>query len=181
MSEYTSNTVVWQQQTVSLATRAGESGEMSNAGYDGWQNDYFDPEPPEDDGSMTSDELSAILREQLADVQHGIWSHWMRYLFSMCQRNEDGSFTIPVDKVKRWERQTGALYGELTEQERESDRHQADKVLAVLAHAQAAEVRTDEAVRHMLEDKKRMMLGGHDVVESMRYNMLLDKGNTKEE
>ena len=54
-------------------------------------------------------------------------------------------------------------------------------MLAVLAHAQAAEVRADEAVRHMLEDKKRMMLGGHDVVESMRYNMLLDKGNTKEE
>ncbi len=67
---------------------------MSNAGYDGWQNDYFDPEPPEDDGSMTSDELSAILREQLADVQHGIWSHWMRYLFSVCQRNEDGDQNV---------------------------------------------------------------------------------------
>lgn len=72
------------------------------------------------------------LREQLADVQHAIWAHWMRYQFSACQRNEDGSFTIPADKVKRWERQIGAYYGELTEQERESDRHQADKVLKVI-------------------------------------------------
>lgn len=74
------------------------------------------------------------LREQLADVQHGIWAHWMGYLFSCCRQNEDGSATIPADKVERWMRQQGAAYSDLTDEERESDRHQADKVLAVLGN-----------------------------------------------
>ena len=82
---------------------------------------------------MTSDELSAILREQLADVQHAIWAHWMRYQFSVCQRNEDGSIIIPAEKVERWSRQMETPYAGLTDKERESDRHQADKVLSVLA------------------------------------------------
>jgi len=81
---------------------------------------------------MNADELGASLRERLADVQHDIWAHWMDYQFSVCQYNEDGSVTIPADKVERWMRQQGAPYDALTEKERESDRHQADKVLAVL-------------------------------------------------
>jgi hypothetical protein len=72
------------------------------------------------------------LREQLADVQHGIWAHWMNYLFSVCKYNEDGSVTIPADKAERWMRQQGAAYSDLTDKERESDRHQADKVLVLL-------------------------------------------------
>lgn len=72
------------------------------------------------------------LREQLADVQHAIWSHWMRYQFSVCQSNGDGSITIPADLVERWSRQMATNYTDLTNKERESDREQADKVLAVL-------------------------------------------------
>jgi hypothetical protein len=56
----------------------------------------------------------------------------MDYLFSCCQYNEDGSVTIPADKVERWMRQQGATYADLAEQERESDRRQADKVLNLL-------------------------------------------------
>ncbi len=81
---------------------------------------------------MDAKELSATLREEIADVQHGIWSHWMNYQFSVCQYNEDGSVTIPADKVERWMRQQGSPYSALTDKERESDRHQADKVLEVL-------------------------------------------------
>lgn len=72
------------------------------------------------------------LREHLADVQHQIWSHWMKYLFNCCVLNEDGSMTIPADKVSRWQRQMITPYSQLTEKERESDRHQADKVIAVV-------------------------------------------------
>lgn len=72
------------------------------------------------------------LREHLADVQHQIWSHWMNYLFNCCVLNEDGSMTIPADKVSRWQRQMITPYSQLTEKERESDRHQADKVIAVV-------------------------------------------------
>ena len=34
--------------------------------------------------------------EQLASEQHDIWSHWMNYLFSICETNDDGSVTIPA-------------------------------------------------------------------------------------
>ncbi len=73
-----------------------------------------------------------MLREKLAEVQHAIWTHWMIYLFRVSIQNEDGSYTIPADKVKHWMRQIHTPYSELSEREKESDREQADKVLAVL-------------------------------------------------
>lgn len=39
--------------------------------------------------------------ERLADIQHQIWSHWMRYFFSVSTLNPDGSYAIPADKVTR--------------------------------------------------------------------------------
>lgn len=71
-------------------------------------------------------------RERLAAVQHEIWAHWMRYLFSCGSRVWGGDFLLPLDKVERWLRQMETPYSELSEQERESDRHQANKVFAVL-------------------------------------------------
>ena len=73
------------------------------------------------------------LRERIAAVQHAIWAHWMRYMFSRGTFNDDGTWTMPKDKVKRWTDQMRTTYQELSETERESDRDQADKVLAILA------------------------------------------------
>lgn len=73
-------------------------------------------------------------REVLADVQHAIWAHWMRYVFSICPQNDDGSVTIPADKVTRWKRQVDTLYVDLTEKEKDSDRSQADKVIHAIAN-----------------------------------------------
>jgi hypothetical protein len=75
---------------------------------------------------------SQVDTEALADVQHEIWSHWMRYLFSVCTANEDGSYTIPAGKVQHWQRQMATPYHELPEAEKESDREQAAKVLKLL-------------------------------------------------
>jgi hypothetical protein len=72
------------------------------------------------------------LREKLSAVQHDIWAHWMRYLFSVSVRNPDGSYTIPSDKVERWQRQAQLAYVALSEREKDSDREQADRVLAEL-------------------------------------------------
>ncbi len=72
-------------------------------------------------------------REQLAAVQHAIWSHWMKYMFSCGAFNADGSWTMPADKAERWSRQMETDYSGLTEKERISDRDQADKVLTTLA------------------------------------------------
>lgn len=73
------------------------------------------------------------LIEPLADAQHAIWAHWMRWQFSTCTPNADGSLTIPPEKVERWQRQLATDYAALSESEKNSDREQARKVLAVLA------------------------------------------------
>ncbi len=79
-------------------------------------------------------------REQLAAVQHEIWSHWLRYMFTQCEEEaceyiEQESFlVIPKDKVARWKRQMETPYAKLSEEEQQSDLEQADKVLAVLRH-----------------------------------------------
>jgi hypothetical protein len=53
----------------------------------------------------------------------------MRYLFSVCQKNPDGSLTIPGMLVERWTRQTRTPYSQLSEKEKDSDREQADKII----------------------------------------------------
>lgn len=68
----------------------------------------------------------------LADVQHEIWSHWMKYLFEVSTQNDDGTVTIPADKVKNWKRQMITSYFDLSEQEKKSDIEQAEKVLSAL-------------------------------------------------
>jgi hypothetical protein len=73
------------------------------------------------------------IKEALADTQHAIWSHWMKYMFSCGTFNEDGTWVMPKDKVERWSRQMNTDYVLLTEKEKDSDRHQADKVLSVIS------------------------------------------------
>jgi hypothetical protein len=73
------------------------------------------------------------VREAVAAVQHDlIWSHWTKYQFSQCIENDDGSLNIPAELVDRWRRQADTLYVNLTDQEKQSDLHQADKVLDLL-------------------------------------------------
>ena len=76
--------------------------------------------------------MSTEIREACASIQHAIWSHWMEYLFSVSIHNEDGSVTIPADKVMRWTKQLKTDYSRLSEREKESDRDQADKILVHL-------------------------------------------------
>lgn len=76
--------------------------------------------------------MPSSLKEDLADIQHQIWSHWMRYMLDSGRENEDGTWTMPADKLDRWTRWMITDYDDLTEKEKESDRHQADKVLDVM-------------------------------------------------
>lgn len=68
---------------------------------------------------------------RLADMAHEVWAHWMRYLFSVSVHNENGSVTIPADKVSRWKRQMDTNYYDLTSGEQKSDINQAKKYMAV--------------------------------------------------
>lgn len=76
--------------------------------------------------------VEETLIEVVADEQHKIWAHWMKYLFSVCSETDDGSMLIPKEKVDRWQRQMWTPYADLTDAEQESDRHQALKVLPAL-------------------------------------------------
>lgn len=82
--------------------------------------------------SKTDEILMRGIREGLADLSHDIWSHWMRWQFSRCTQNDDGSMTIPADKVERWKRQMETTYQNLSEAEKQSDRQQADKIMSHL-------------------------------------------------
>lgn len=73
------------------------------------------------------------LREQLADYAHETWAGWMRYLFRFGVQRANGSFTISADKVERWRRQMELEYSELPEGEKESDRKEADRIIAIIA------------------------------------------------
>jgi len=79
------------------------------------------------------------LREDVADIQHQIWAHWMKYLFSRCKLthqspdvDKKGTAVISAEDATRWKRQMETSYEQLSDKEKESDREQADKVLAVL-------------------------------------------------
>lgn len=72
------------------------------------------------------------LREQLAALAHEQWAGWMKYLFEQSIEGGDGRVEIPALFVARWKRQMYTLYTDLPENEKESDRAEADKVLRVI-------------------------------------------------
>lgn len=72
------------------------------------------------------------LRERLAALAHEQWSGWMRHLFGETFGSSAGEETIPRWAVERWERQIATPYAELSEAEKDSDRKEADRVLALL-------------------------------------------------
>lgn len=79
------------------------------------------------------------LRMKLARLAHeDIWGHWMRYMFSKCIVNPDGSVTIPSDLVERWSRQAATSFEDLSVKEQNSDYEQADKILEILENLWAS-------------------------------------------
>lgn len=81
---------------------------------------------------MTNPTFDAEDREAIANLCHRQWSGWMKYLFEKCDRNEDGTVTIPKWAVERWSRQMDTDYSQLSEDEQNSDRTEADKFISVI-------------------------------------------------
>ena len=76
-----------------------------------------------------------VLRETLAKLAHEQWSGWMEYLFEKCHKQtecEDGAMVIPPWAVERWKRQMKTSYEDLPEEEKDSDRTEADRVIEIL-------------------------------------------------
>ena len=67
--------------------------------------------------------------EILAEYEHDRWSRWQKHLFSKCIVNKDGSVTIPKQFVDRWTRQINTDYINLSEEEKDSDRKEAIRIV----------------------------------------------------
>jgi len=92
-------------------------------------------------------------REKLATYAHEAWSGWMRHLFSKCAASEVlGALTIPAWAVERARRQMETPYELLTEDEKNSDRAEADRMLVIVG----AEL--DKAHEHLLVVAKTRVL-----------------------
>ena len=101
-------------------------------------------------------------KESLANVEHEQWSHWMKYMFSLCTEDKDGDTIIPKEKVERWIRQMNTKYKDLTESEKESDREWANKAIKCLKlenqlkeeQSLGFELGVNYILRRLLEQKK---------------------------
>lgn len=62
------------------------------------------------------------LREELAAAAHTQWAHWFTHMHK----------NMTAENVERWTRQSATAYADLTEQEKDSDRFWADRILALI-------------------------------------------------
>lgn len=69
-------------------------------------------------------------KEEFANLCHEQWSSWMNYLFSQCEINIHGHCVIPQWAKDRWTRQVNTNYEDLSEDEKNSDRIEADKFIS---------------------------------------------------
>lgn len=115
------------------------------------------------------------LRELLASRLHGIWAHWNSYMLSKCYNglartpgnsNLQNVTIIPKELVERWQRQIETPYDKLSEPEKESDRHQADKILGT----------SDEYVLIEYNDcwADEMNLKGSNVMKLEEWEFIVD-------
>ena len=66
-------------------------------------------------------------------IQHLLGCHWMRHLEKQVIWREGIGWVIDEETIMHWQRQINSGYDDMTEGGKESDRHQADKILALLA------------------------------------------------
>lgn len=72
------------------------------------------------------------LREELANLCHEQWSGWMDYLFSKLTMDSYGRPVMSVADFQRWHGQTETAYENLLPGEKESDRREADRFVAII-------------------------------------------------
>jgi hypothetical protein len=83
---------------------------------------------------MILEEDRSDIREQLAALEHDQWAHWTQHMLQVLfpQLFDGSQAPYPHPSVKRWLSQIRTPYEALSEEEKASDRHWADKVLEIL-------------------------------------------------
>lgn len=122
------------------------------------------------------------LREQIAALAHEQWAGWMRYLFSRCEKLQSGPYTgglvMPREWVDRWHRQVETPYAALSEAEKNSDREEADRVLALAAPPSRAPQELEAEAQRLREEPA----GWQDSIKEMQWaSDLVDEANSYSE
>lgn len=103
--------------------------------------------------------MNAIeLREKLAELAHKQWSGWIEYMFNKSLKDfHNATLIIPKWAVERWGRQASTPYGDLSEEEKDSDRIEADKFLAIFQETLLAEPCewTDETIPRRRQGQRK--------------------------
>lgn len=81
-----------------------------------------------------------VLVEELAAYAHEAWAGWMKYMFgkmtththSTAEGGFDNGMWLTQSLVERWTRQLETAYAALPENEKESDRAEARKMLEIV-------------------------------------------------
>lgn len=109
------------------------------------------------------------LREALAEYAHEAWSGWMEYLFSKSGLDSDyGTRTIPAWAVDRWHRQMSTPYDDLPEEEKASDREEADRMLAIVGqYRPGQQLWAEQHVANVLGN------GEHPVTYAQAFNVAM--------
>ena len=92
----------------------------------------IDREDAQDDADASEAIDESRLIEELAEYAHNAWAGWMQYLFSKCERRTDMTYLVPLWAVDRWWRQMQTDYSDLPDNEKESDRVEARKMLSIV-------------------------------------------------
>lgn len=81
------------------------------------------------------EQIGIDMREALAAYAHEAWSKWMKHIFLKGYTVYGGAHAIPAQLKSRWWRQSRTPYQDLPEEEKESDRKEADTILAIIRTA----------------------------------------------
>ena len=113
------------------------------------------------------------LREELANLCHEQWSGWMEYLFNKCDMvpqkemyatsEEEKVPVIPEYFYKKWMRQIITKHKDLSEEEKESDRKEADKFLCILDRELSKERQAKEELLEALKHSNISMISKRQV------------------
>jgi len=71
------------------------------------------------------------IRERLATFCHQQWANWMEHLFSKCIQCDEG-YLIPQAYVDNLQKLMDTNYPDLSNEQKENDRREADKILKLL-------------------------------------------------
>lgn len=74
-------------------------------------------------------------REELAELCHEQWSGWTKYLLGKMVAHDDKPGVLQLGNwyIERWKRQINTAFAELPDEEKESDRKEADRFIALLS------------------------------------------------